>query len=137
MPQPIDELFSPTYDFSLLYTTDPTMATHKGEDKMPVQGGFIVMQPSVVDYTNLIDIVMNTEFYKGTYCLSLALSACLLLCLTVCLPTCLRLYLYHSLTVSLPVCLPTSLSLSLSHYLPVCLQGVRGTAPKSAGSGAA
>jgi hypothetical protein len=65
MPQPIDELFSPTYDFSLLYTTDPTMATHKGEDKMPVQGGFIVMQPSVVDYTNLIDIVMNTEYHNG------------------------------------------------------------------------
>lgn len=33
--QPIDELFE--RDFALIYTTDPNMATHKGEDKMPVQ----------------------------------------------------------------------------------------------------
>lgn len=33
---PIHELFERNY--SLIYTTDPNMATHKGEDKMPVQG---------------------------------------------------------------------------------------------------
>jgi hypothetical protein len=35
LSQPIDELLA--RDFSLIYTTDPNMATHKGEDKMPVQ----------------------------------------------------------------------------------------------------
>lgn len=31
----MDELYS--RNFSLIYTTDPNMASHKGEDKMPVQ----------------------------------------------------------------------------------------------------
>ena len=35
---PIDELFDRTNPVSLTYTTDPNMATHKGIDKMPVQG---------------------------------------------------------------------------------------------------
>ncbi len=33
--QPMDELFA--RDYSLVYTTDPNMASYKGEDKMPVQ----------------------------------------------------------------------------------------------------
>lgn len=33
--QPIDELF--IREYSLIYTTDPNMATFKGQDKMPVQ----------------------------------------------------------------------------------------------------
>lgn len=31
----MDELFA--RDYSLIYTTDPNMASYKGEDKMPVQ----------------------------------------------------------------------------------------------------
>lgn len=58
-----DELFDMRK--SLVYTTDPNMATFKGEDKMPVQGGFIVLKPSERDYKNLIDIMMTTEFRKG------------------------------------------------------------------------
>ena len=61
---PIDELFARNY--SLIYTTDPNMATFKGIDKMPVQGGFIILQPSYHDYQNLINIVMNIEFGSGT-----------------------------------------------------------------------
>eukprot|EP01038_Epipyxis_sp_PR26KG_P010758 gene10758-14448_t len=60
---PIDELFALNY--SLIYTTDPNMASYKGEEKMPVQGGFIVLKPSLSDYTNIIDIIMTTEFRKG------------------------------------------------------------------------
>jgi hypothetical protein len=33
--QSIEELYE--RDYSLIYTTDPNMASHKGEDKMPVQ----------------------------------------------------------------------------------------------------
>lgn len=59
---PIDELFHKNY--SLIYTTDPNMATFKGEDKMPVQGGFIVLQPSIDDYRSIINTLMTTEFRK-------------------------------------------------------------------------
>lgn len=31
----MEELFA--RDYSLIYTTDPNMASYKGEDKMPVQ----------------------------------------------------------------------------------------------------
>ena len=52
--------------YSLIYTTDPNMATFKkGSDKMPVQGGFIMFKPSISDYDNVVDIVLNTEFHKG------------------------------------------------------------------------
>ena len=51
---------------SLIYTTDPNMASHKGEDKMPVQGGFLVLEPSEEDYTNIINVMMTTEFRKGS-----------------------------------------------------------------------
>lgn len=61
---PIDEIFALNY--SLVYTTDPNMASFKGEDKLPVQGGFIVFQPSVDDYLNIINILMTVEFRKGT-----------------------------------------------------------------------
>lgn len=33
--QSVDELYE--RDYSLIYTTDPNMASHKGEDKLPVQ----------------------------------------------------------------------------------------------------
>lgn len=61
---PISELFERNY--SLIYTTDPNMATYKGEEKMPVQGGFIVLQPSIQDYNNIVDIEMTTIFAKGS-----------------------------------------------------------------------
>jgi hypothetical protein len=41
------------------------MATYKHKDGMPVQGGFIVLRPSVIDYENIIDILLTTEFRKG------------------------------------------------------------------------
>ena len=63
---PIDELFEEPH--SLIYTTDPNMATHKGIDKMPVQGGFIVLKPSIEDFNKLIHILMNTEFFIGIQC---------------------------------------------------------------------
>ncbi len=56
---------SNTYDKSLLYTTDPNMASHKGIDKMPAQGGFLVMKPSEIDYRQLISTIMTTEFNQG------------------------------------------------------------------------
>lgn len=62
---PIDELFEVPNRYSLQYTTDPNMASHKGKNKMPVQGGFIVLKPSIEDYNNLIWILLNTEFVQG------------------------------------------------------------------------
>ena len=35
---------------SLVYTTDPNMATHKGEDRMPVQGGVLVLKVRIYRY---------------------------------------------------------------------------------------
>ena len=61
--QDIDELLD--REFSLIYTTDPNMATHKGEDKMPVQGGFIVLRPNMQDFRNIIETLMTTEFLIG------------------------------------------------------------------------
>eukprot|EP01038_Epipyxis_sp_PR26KG_P011445 gene11445-15332_t len=63
MLNPIDELFSTNY--SLIYTTDPNMASYKGEDKLPVQGGFIIFKPSIEDYSNIIELLMTTEFNNG------------------------------------------------------------------------
>lgn len=40
------------------------MATFKGVDKMPVQGGFIVLKPSMEDYRGIIDTEMRYEFRK-------------------------------------------------------------------------
>ena len=51
---------------SLIYTTDPNMASHKGDDKMPVQGGFLVLEPSEQDYANIINVMMTTEFRQGS-----------------------------------------------------------------------
>jgi len=51
---------------SLLYTTDPNMATHKGPGKLPVQGGFLLVRPSLSDYDKLISTIINTEFYAGS-----------------------------------------------------------------------
>ena len=52
--------------FSLVYTTDPNMASFKkGVDKMPVQGGFILFKPNIRDYDNVIDIVRTVDFHKG------------------------------------------------------------------------
>lgn len=58
--QPISELFQMPY--SLIYTTDPNMATFKAEDKQPAQGGFLVMKPSVDDYEGLINILLTCDF---------------------------------------------------------------------------
>lgn len=41
------------------------MASFKADDKMPVQGGFLVLQPNLDDYYNLVNILMTTEFRKG------------------------------------------------------------------------
>ncbi len=60
--QPIDDILDK--DYSLIYTTDPNMATFKGDDKMPAQGGFLVFKPSVDDYRNIIRTEMTTEFKK-------------------------------------------------------------------------
>ena len=60
---PIDELIGTNY--SLVYTTDPNMATHKGEDKMPAQGGFLVLKPSETDFRRIIDTLMTTKFVSG------------------------------------------------------------------------
>jgi hypothetical protein len=46
------------------------MASYKGEDKLPVQGGFLIMKPDVDDYKNIINIMMTTEFRKGDASLS-------------------------------------------------------------------
>ena len=61
---PIEELFNLNY--SLIYTTDPNMASHKGDDKLPVQGGFIIIQPNLSDYYNLINLIMTVEFRSGS-----------------------------------------------------------------------
>jgi hypothetical protein len=61
---PIIELFERNY--SLIYTTDPNMASHKGVDKLPVQGGFILLTPSLEDYKNLINIMLTVEFRRGS-----------------------------------------------------------------------
>lgn len=50
---------------SLVYTTDPNMASHKGADKMPVQGGFLIIRPSMEDYNAIIDTIMTTKFFQG------------------------------------------------------------------------
>ncbi len=42
------------------------MASYKGEDKLPVQGGFLVVRPSERDFSNLIETAMTTEFAKGS-----------------------------------------------------------------------
>jgi hypothetical protein len=60
---PVNELLGTNY--SLIYTTDPNMATHKGEDKMPAQGGFLVIKPSDTDFRAIIDTIMTTEFVSG------------------------------------------------------------------------
>lgn len=41
------------------------MATYKAPECMPVQGGFIVLQPNNQDYLNIMNIMMTTEFRKG------------------------------------------------------------------------
>ena len=50
---------------SLIYTTDPNMASSKDEDKQPVQGGFIIIQPNLDDYLNIINIMMTTNFFNS------------------------------------------------------------------------
>ncbi len=52
-------------NYSLIYTTDPNMASFKGEDKMPVQGGFLVLQPNMNDYLNLVNIMTTVEYRRG------------------------------------------------------------------------
>jgi hypothetical protein len=61
---PIDELLE--RPFSLIYTTDPNMATYKAEKSEPAQGGFLVLRPSVDDYKNIINVIMTTGFFEGS-----------------------------------------------------------------------
>lgn len=42
------------------------MATWKEEHRQPVQGGFIILQPSLKDFTSMVDIVMTTPFHEGS-----------------------------------------------------------------------
>ncbi len=67
---PIDELFQEADDGnsnrdSLIYTTDPNMASHRGEDCMPAQGGFLVLKPHEGDFRGIIRTLMTTEFFQG------------------------------------------------------------------------
>ena len=48
---PIEELFEFPNRYSLQYTTDPNMASHKGKNKMPVQGHISVFFPCIHDCT--------------------------------------------------------------------------------------
>ena len=59
----MDHLFKK--NFSLIYTTDPNMASFKGEEHMPVQGGLLVLQPNLDDYKNIINIMTTVEFNFG------------------------------------------------------------------------
>ena len=59
----IDEVLQK--DKSLVYTTDPNMASSKDEDKQPVQGGFIVIKPNIDDYLRIINIMMTTNFFNS------------------------------------------------------------------------
>jgi hypothetical protein len=52
-------------DKSLVYTTDPNMASSKDEDKQPVQGGFIIIKPNIDDYLSIINIMMTTNFFNS------------------------------------------------------------------------
>lgn len=41
------------------------MASYKEDDKMPVQGGFLIIKPSLEDYSRLIDILMIGDYRGG------------------------------------------------------------------------
>jgi lipopolysaccharide biosynthesis glycosyltransferase len=61
------QIFNELYnnDYSLIFTTDPNMADNrdlKNKEKLPVQGGFLVIKPSIDDYLNLVNIMLTTEF---------------------------------------------------------------------------
>ena len=64
-PSDIDSQIDANAELSLAYTTDPNMATHKGEDKMPAQGGFLLIRPSEKDFRGIVDTLMTTEFKSG------------------------------------------------------------------------
>lgn len=62
--RPLDALLA--LDRSLVYTTDPNMATfHKLLEQMPAQGGFLVLRPSEADYAALIATHMGYDFRKN------------------------------------------------------------------------
>lgn len=61
--QNFNELFD--NDYSLIFTTDPNMADVRNQNeanRLPVQGGFLIIKPSIDDYLNLINIMITTEF---------------------------------------------------------------------------
>jgi hypothetical protein len=60
--KPFDDLLSLNY--SLLHTTDPNMAT--GQRVLPVQGGFLVIRPSVEEYHEMIQILLKGDFRDGS-----------------------------------------------------------------------
>jgi hypothetical protein len=51
---------------SLIYTTDPNMASYKGDDQLPVQGGFLIIKPSLEDYRRLIEVLMIGNYKSGS-----------------------------------------------------------------------
>ena len=60
---PIDELFEVPNRYSLQYTTDPNMASHKGINRMPVQGN-VAKTPSVCIYKLIrISILYHIAFF--------------------------------------------------------------------------
>lgn len=64
MLNPIDDALETEH--SVVYTTDPNMASHKGDDKMPYQGGFLVFRPNITDYLNIVNLLMTVEFRSGS-----------------------------------------------------------------------
>jgi hypothetical protein len=65
---PLDSLLTQRRDLSLVYTTDPNMATFKKKiEHMPVQGGFLVITPSINDYRAIIntEVGIYIYIYKG------------------------------------------------------------------------
>ena len=57
----LDELLD--LDHSLVFTTDPNM---QGKSKVPpVQGGFLLIRPSMQVYHDLVNVVLNANFVPG------------------------------------------------------------------------
>lgn len=59
---PMDELFE--MDKDLIYTCDYGMMT-KGSAACPVQGGFIVVKPSLAVFGELVDTVLEGDYRDG------------------------------------------------------------------------
>ncbi|CAM9936653.1 unnamed protein product, partial [Sphacelaria rigidula] len=62
---PLDEVMDKKAEASLLYTTDPAMAS-KTQKAMPVQGGFLLVEPNMVVFDRLCDVVRKGNWRKMT-----------------------------------------------------------------------